>query len=306
MSRIAAVTRIPSSLFSGLSMSSIGNSLPSFRCPVELDPRSDLLSSASSAERSSSATSRSAKPSGMMLVTCCPRSSSRGSRTAFQPEHSLGRFRRLVDDHHRIRAASSRPRYLPSICARFSSASLRTVMSRIAAVTRIPSSLRSGLSISSIGNSLPSFRCPVSSIPVPICWASASSAERRSSAISRSAKPSGIMLVTCRPGVRRGGSRTASPPEHSEGRFRRPGSPPPSRPARPPDRPRYSAARFLRLWEFARHIRLLQRLFLSQRPQLLLIRILSASGAGPMRLDSASGPRNSASSTESTSRSTIG
>ena len=32
---------------------------------------------------------------------------------------------------------------------------------------------------------------PVSSIPVPICCASASSADRRSSAISRSAKPSG-------------------------------------------------------------------------------------------------------------------
>ena len=47
----------------------------------------------------------------------------------------------------------------------------------------------------SMGNSLPSFRRPVSSIPVPICCASASSAERRPSAISRSAKPSGMMFV---------------------------------------------------------------------------------------------------------------
>ena len=35
----------------------------------------------------------------------------------------------------------------------------------------------------SIGNSLPSLRSPISSMPVPICWASASAAERRSSAI---------------------------------------------------------------------------------------------------------------------------
>ena len=52
-------------------------------------------------------------------------------------------------------------------------------MSRIAAVTRMPSALSSGLSMISIGNSLPSLRRPMSSIPVPICCASASSAERR-------------------------------------------------------------------------------------------------------------------------------
>ncbi len=51
-------------------------------------------------------------------------------------------------------------------------------MSRIAAVTRIPSALSSGLSMISIGNSLPSLRRPMSSIPVPICCASASAAER--------------------------------------------------------------------------------------------------------------------------------
>ena len=72
-------------------------------------------------------------------------------------------------------------------------------MSRMAAVTRMPSALSSGLSMISIGNSLPSLRRPMSSMPVPICWASASSAERRSSAISRSAKPSGMMFVTCWP-----------------------------------------------------------------------------------------------------------
>ena len=72
-------------------------------------------------------------------------------------------------------------------------------MSRMAAVTRMPSALSSGLSMISIGNSLPSLRRPTSSMPVPICWARASSAERRSSAISRSAKPSGMMFVTCWP-----------------------------------------------------------------------------------------------------------
>src|SRR5208282_753203 len=44
-------------------------------------------------------------------------------------------------------AASSSPRYLPSIWARCVSAPLRTLMSRIAAVTRMPSGLSSGLSI---------------------------------------------------------------------------------------------------------------------------------------------------------------
>ena len=43
MSRIAAVTRIPSALSSGLSMISIGNSLPSLRRADELDPGADLL-----------------------------------------------------------------------------------------------------------------------------------------------------------------------------------------------------------------------------------------------------------------------
>ena len=48
-------------------------------------------------------------------------------------------------------------------------------MSRMAAVTRMPSALSSGLSMISIGNSLPSLRRPDSSMPVPICCASASS-----------------------------------------------------------------------------------------------------------------------------------
>jgi hypothetical protein len=48
----------------------------------------------------------------------------------------------------------------------------------------------------SIGNSVPSLRSATSSIPLPICWARASAAERRSSAMIRSAKPSGMMFVT--------------------------------------------------------------------------------------------------------------
>ena len=43
MSRMAAVTRIPSALSSGLSMISIGNSLPSLRRADEFDSRADLL-----------------------------------------------------------------------------------------------------------------------------------------------------------------------------------------------------------------------------------------------------------------------
>ncbi len=44
-------------------------------------------------------------------------------------------------------------------------------MSRMAAVTRMPSALRSGLNMISMGNSLPSLRRAVSSMPVPICCA---------------------------------------------------------------------------------------------------------------------------------------
>ncbi len=93
-------------------------------------------------------------------------------------------------------AASSSPRYRASICTRCFSASLCTLMSRIAAVTRAPSALSKGLSMSSIGNSLPSLCRPVSSSPMPIRCASTSAADRVPSAISHSAKPSGTMFVT--------------------------------------------------------------------------------------------------------------
>ncbi len=68
------------------------------------------------------------------------RSAARSARPAFTTTIASG-------------AASSRPRYRPSIWARCLSASLRTLMSRMAAVTRIPSALSSGLSMISIGNS---------------------------------------------------------------------------------------------------------------------------------------------------------
>ena len=76
---------------------------------------------------------------------------------------------------------------------------LTTADVAVAAVTRIPPALSSGLSMISIGKSVPSLRRAESSIPVPICCASASAAVRRSSAISRSANPSGMMLVTACP-----------------------------------------------------------------------------------------------------------
>jgi hypothetical protein len=76
---------------------------------------------------------------------------------------------------------------------------IRAVMSRMAAVTRMPSALSSGLNMISMGKALPFFRRPVSSMPVPICCASASSADRSPSATSRSAKPFGMRLVTSCP-----------------------------------------------------------------------------------------------------------
>ena len=94
-------------------------------------------------------------------------------------------------------AASSRPRYWSSTWVRFFSAALRTLMLRMAAVTRrTPSALVSGLSMISMGKSVPSLRRPDNSMPVPISWASASVSLRVASVTSRSAKPSGMMLVT--------------------------------------------------------------------------------------------------------------
>ena len=87
----------------------------------------------------------------------------------------------------------------------------------------------------SIGNSLPSLRRPISSMPVPICCASASSGEAQ----VVGDQPFGEALrddvrdLLAR-AARRGGSRTASRPGRSAGRSRRPGSPPPSRRAPPP------------------------------------------------------------------------
>ena len=52
-------------------------------------------------------------------------------------------------------------------CSR-SSSCLRSVMSRMAAVTSVPSSVSSGLRLISAGNSLPSLRRPNRSSPAPI------------------------------------------------------------------------------------------------------------------------------------------
>lgn len=75
-------------------------------------------------------------------------------------------------------------------------AALRRLMSRTAAVTSSPSALCTGLSVSSTGKLLPSFRRATSSNPIPICRASAPTGLRVPSAIERSAKPSGMILVT--------------------------------------------------------------------------------------------------------------
>ena len=78
----------------------------------------------------------------------------------------------------------------------WSSATLRRLMLRIAAVTSTPPALASGLSMISMGKSAPSLRRPSSSMPVPISCARASVSLRVASVSSRSAKPRGMMLVT--------------------------------------------------------------------------------------------------------------
>ena len=148
--------------------------------------------SASSAERRPSAISRSAKPSGNDVRDLLAEQLVAAVAELFLRLHvQQDDLAALVHHHHRVRVPPPAVRGSgpPSAPDGFS-ASLRTLMSRIAAVTRMPSALSSGLSIISIGNSLPSFRRAMSSMPVPICCASASAAERSPSAISRSAKPS--------------------------------------------------------------------------------------------------------------------
>ena len=66
----------------------------------------------------------------------------------------------LVDHDHRVGSRLEQAAVAPPIWARCCSAALRTLMSRIAAVTRMPSALSSGLSMISMGNSLPSLRRP--------------------------------------------------------------------------------------------------------------------------------------------------
>ena len=113
---------------------------------------------------------------------------------------ATGEFGVLVKRRYRKRDGTVRFRSLrrrPSTSrVRSRSAAWRTLMSRIAAVTMMPSDPCRGLSMISIGNSVPSLRRPTSSMPMPICWAIASAADRRSSATSRAAKPAGMMFVT--------------------------------------------------------------------------------------------------------------
>ena len=157
---------------SGLSMISIGNSLPSLRRPESPMPVPICCARASAAERRPSAISRSAKPSGMMLVTCWPiELVARIAELLLGLEVQQDDLAGPVDHDHGVRRSFEQPAVAALHCARCSSAALRTLMSRIAAVTRIPSALSSGLSMISIGNSLPSLRRAESSMPVPICCA---------------------------------------------------------------------------------------------------------------------------------------
>ena len=140
MSRIAAVTRMPSALSSGLSMISIGNSLPSLRSAIELDPGADLL--------------RQRVRGGSQVVGDQPLGEALGDDVrdllaeqlvAAVAELLLGLHVQqhdlagLVHHHHGVRRrfeqAAVAALHLRQVLLR---PLLRTLMSRIAAVTRMP------------------------------------------------------------------------------------------------------------------------------------------------------------------------
>ena len=197
MSRMAAVTRMPSALSSGLSMISMGNSLPSLRRADELDARADLL--------------RQRVFGGAQAVGDQP------LRKAFRndvldllaqqfvaavaelllglnvEQHDLAG---LVDHHHRIRRRLQQ--------AAVAALHLRQMLLRRLAHADVAdrrrdqdaSALSSGLSMISIGNSLPSLRRPRARCRCRSAGPARLPPSVVPSAISRSAKPSGMMFVT--------------------------------------------------------------------------------------------------------------
>ena len=71
----------------------------------------------------------------------------------------------LVDDDHRVGGRLEQAAVAAFHLARCFSAAWRTLMSRMAAVTSVPSALSSGLSIISMGNSVRFLRRAISSMP---------------------------------------------------------------------------------------------------------------------------------------------
>ncbi len=199
MSRMAAVTRIPvRRCRAGESISSIGNSVPSLRRAVSSIPVPICWASAASAD----AQVVGDQPLGEALGDDV-RDLLAEQLIAVVAELLLGLdieqddLARLVDHDHRVRRGLEQAAVAALDWARSASAALRTLMSRMAAVTRMPSATaeRGQHELDRELGCRPCAR-PMSSMPVPICWARAASGLRRSSAISRSANPSGMMFVT--------------------------------------------------------------------------------------------------------------
>ena len=162
VSRMALVTRTPSSVSSGLKLISTGNSVPSLRRPKSSrpEPMPRTRGSAKYAVRFPGWRPR--KRSGISISTPWPSSSSLGypnSRSVCEFTRTIFPVRSTITTASG--AASSSPR-------NFASTLLRSLTSRIAAVTRTPSPVCMGERLISAGNSVPSLRWAWRSSPAPI------------------------------------------------------------------------------------------------------------------------------------------
>ena len=161
-SRMALETNRPSSVSSGFRLISTGNSLPSLRRPCSSSPApmERVRGSAKKLRRWSGW--RALKRWGTSNSMGWPSSSSRlqpNSFTACELTRTMCPSRLTMT--MASGAASNRS-------LNFWSARLRSVMSRMALITMVPSSVSMGLRLISTGNSPPSLRRPCSSSPAPM------------------------------------------------------------------------------------------------------------------------------------------
>ena len=130
----------------------MGNSLPSLRRPMSSIPVPICCASASAAVRSTVGDQPFRKALGNdVLDFLAEQFVAAVSELFLRLDIQQNDLAALVHHHHGIRRRFQQPAISAPICARCFSAALRTLMSRMAAVTSVPSALSSGLSMISMG-----------------------------------------------------------------------------------------------------------------------------------------------------------